>query len=360
MTTKDLYTEWEENTKNVYTSYITYSVGEIINRYKNNRIKINPSFQRHFRWSLEQKSNFIESLLLDYPIPPIFVYMNADKTELEVIDGLQRLATIFEFVKVLKDIESPYPFDNIINTKIMKSLHNSNWNDFKKCGLDFILENRSIQLIVLAAQSDLKVKYEIFRRLNSLSSALSPQEVRNATLFEREPLIYDEVVKVFKNLDFSFLSKNDLTERKDLELFLTFLLLDDYINNKLSNEMLVSINLNNYSEILDDFSFVLINKQLSDGLKNFVKFLDQISPYDFKYYDKNKGKSSGQFVNFYFETIASIYILNKNKKLPSSVIEKIVSVKYIDWQRNLEKTNPPAKTRLLCAIDVAKKYLQFC
>ncbi|WP_410971654.1 DUF262 domain-containing protein, partial [Salmonella sp. SAL4437] len=72
------------------------SVGELSRIYERNEVIINPNYQRLFRWDESQKTRFIESLLLGIPIPPIFVFTD-ESGRWEVIDGLQRLSTIFEF-----------------------------------------------------------------------------------------------------------------------------------------------------------------------------------------------------------------------------------------------------------------------
>ena len=63
---------------------------------------INPDFQRLFRWENGQKSKLIESLLLGIPLPSIFVFEKEDATW-ELIDGLQRISTLLEFMGELKD-----------------------------------------------------------------------------------------------------------------------------------------------------------------------------------------------------------------------------------------------------------------
>lgn len=51
------------------------SIGELINMYKDGGLNIHPEFQRFFRWTVEQKSKLIESILLGIPLPSIFVSM---------------------------------------------------------------------------------------------------------------------------------------------------------------------------------------------------------------------------------------------------------------------------------------------
>ena len=71
------------------------SIGELLAMYKDSELDIHPEFQRFFRWSPEQKSRLIESLLLGIPLPSIFVSQRENGI-FDVIDGLQRLSTIFQ------------------------------------------------------------------------------------------------------------------------------------------------------------------------------------------------------------------------------------------------------------------------
>jgi len=93
--------ELEKARQEIVSDGYDMSVGEIMNLYKDKEIVINPAFQRFFRWEPYQKTRFIESLLLGIPIPPIFVFQNPGG-EWELIDVLQRLSTIFEFVGILR------------------------------------------------------------------------------------------------------------------------------------------------------------------------------------------------------------------------------------------------------------------
>jgi uncharacterized protein with ParB-like and HNH nuclease domain len=62
----------------VRTEPLDLSYGEIINLHANKELVIQPEYQRLFRWSAEQKSRLIESILLELPIPQIFVIENQD------------------------------------------------------------------------------------------------------------------------------------------------------------------------------------------------------------------------------------------------------------------------------------------
>lgn len=85
----------------VRTDAYQMSIGEIVSMYESAEIKIDPDFQRLFRWDIGQKSKLVESLLLGIPLPPIFVFEREDGSW-ELIDGLQRLSTVLEFMGKLR------------------------------------------------------------------------------------------------------------------------------------------------------------------------------------------------------------------------------------------------------------------
>ena len=91
-----------EKRKNFISESYPMSIGEIINLYKDKELILNPEFQRYFRWSQTQKSKFIESIILGIPTPSIFVFQREDGIW-ELVDGLQRISTILEYVNELMD-----------------------------------------------------------------------------------------------------------------------------------------------------------------------------------------------------------------------------------------------------------------
>jgi len=97
-----LETEIATASKDITKDGYDMSLGELINLYRDEELIIDPEFQRFFRWDITRKTRFIESLLLGIPIPPVFVFQNKDGVW-ELIDGLQRLSTIFEFLGILKE-----------------------------------------------------------------------------------------------------------------------------------------------------------------------------------------------------------------------------------------------------------------
>ena len=88
----------DEQISKVRVRELDISFGELISLHEEKELIISPDYQRLFRWSDQQQSRLIESILVGLPIPPIFVVENQDGA-LELVDGLQRISTILRFLK---------------------------------------------------------------------------------------------------------------------------------------------------------------------------------------------------------------------------------------------------------------------
>ena len=147
------------------------SVGEIISLYRDKEIVISPDYQRLFRWDPSRKTRFIESLLLGIPIPPIFVFQNEDGIW-ELIDGLQRLSTILEFVGILRTADKKIAKPSILEgTKFLPSLADKYWKPSSVSAEDGIgkapqlqIKRSRIRVEILKQESDVQAKYELFQR----------------------------------------------------------------------------------------------------------------------------------------------------------------------------------------------------
>lgn len=127
-------------------------------------------FQRRFVWNRPQMDKFIESLLLGYPIPGIFLVQQTDKRYL-VLDGQQRLTTLTKFYDdgfSLKDVSEP-----------LKGLAYSNLDDEQKRTIDSTFVHATIVQTDGTADS-LDTIYQIFERLNSGGTQLTAHEIRVA------------------------------------------------------------------------------------------------------------------------------------------------------------------------------------
>ncbi|MDY7856945.1 DUF262 domain-containing protein, partial [Proteus mirabilis] len=111
----------------VHADSYPMSIGELVNLYIDEELEIHPEFQRVYRWTPEQKSKLIESILLGIPLPSIFVSQRQDGVW-DVVDGLQRLSTIFSFMGELRDENGDkLPALELLSTKYLPSLSGKAW-----------------------------------------------------------------------------------------------------------------------------------------------------------------------------------------------------------------------------------------
>jgi hypothetical protein len=210
------------------------SIGELMSIYRDGELDIHPSFQRFFRWTDVQKSKFIESLLLGIPIPSIFVSQREDGVW-DVVDGVQRLSTIFEFTGILKDRDSrTLPASRLVATEYLPSLDGRVWEDKKNPASAFPdslrrdFKRQKLDLKIIKKQSDESTKFDLFERLNTLGSQLSEQEIRNCLLIMIDPEFnrwLEELSNEPAFQDALVLTDRALDERYDMELALRFIVL---------------------------------------------------------------------------------------------------------------------------------------
>src|SRR5258705_13828271 len=82
----------EVTSKKAHVKSLDISFNELMDMVVNNELDIEPDYQRLFRWSDGQQSRFIESLILEMPVPPIFV-IEEQTGRYQLIDGLQRISS---------------------------------------------------------------------------------------------------------------------------------------------------------------------------------------------------------------------------------------------------------------------------
>ncbi len=187
--------------KKVVTDGYDMSLGELINLYHNDELKIDPVFQRLFRWDDERKTRFIESILLGIPFPPIFVYQDINGVW-ELIDGLQRLSTVFQLTGELKGERAAEIGPLILNgTQFLPSLDGKRWAESAEGVEDGIgqvlqieIKRARIRVEILKSESDVSAKFELFQRLNTGGAALTEQEVRNSIAVSVNRGFYDWLV----------------------------------------------------------------------------------------------------------------------------------------------------------------------
>lgn len=221
----------DKKRREISSDNISMSIGEMLNLYKESELDIHPEFQRVFRWQSEQKSRLIESILLGIPLPPIYVATN-ERGVWEVIDGVQRLSTIFEFMGELNgpeaDSDALTKKDELIlqATKHLPELEKA---QYSKMDMALRLEFKRTRLDVKVLSRDSSGssgKFDLFERLNTYGQPLSPQELRNCILVSLNPKMFRWLKNLATDEAFrscTLLSDTQLLERYDMDLVLRFL-----------------------------------------------------------------------------------------------------------------------------------------
>ena len=252
----------DNQAKSVKTKSLDISFNELLDMYNNQELIIDPDYQRMFRWSEEKQSMFIESLILEMPLPPIFVIENEDGNY-ELIDGLQRISTYlhFRYKDIEESIREDFCSDRIkselvlTGCDIVKELNEYTFDDLPRA-VQLKLKRNFIRMEVLRKETDTNLRYHMFKRLNTGGELLSNQEVRNCTIrllgnefnnFIIECSEYEYFKKAIANviddyaitkkdqelvLRFFALKNNLVNYKKDLDFFLT-----DYMEKVTTKEL---------------------------------------------------------------------------------------------------------------------------
>lgn len=356
MSNKKLQAEIDSKSKEIKTDGYPMSIGELINLYKDDELEIHPEFQRVFRWSNTQKAKFIESILLGIPIPPIFVSQRDDGVW-DVVDGLQRLSTIFEFIGILKDDNN-----NIINpsvlkgTKFLPSLENKMWDNSYDTDNSFTKEQRikfkrqKLDVKIIKDDSYKDAKYELFQRINTAGSQLTDQELRNCLIIMLDNSFYNWLDELRQNEDFQAcipLTEKQYLEQYDMEILIRFFVYKNSdINQIIGNEDMGDFITDSMVNLIEGDNFNL--EEEKEIFNKTFKFLNKLFNEDsFRKYDPDKQKYKGAFSLSLFEVISMSISRNFNKVCnlkKEYVIEKIQSIgdseEFLSLTRGTKKPRP--------------------
>lgn len=197
--------------RRVYADKSDRSIYELFRKFQRGDLILDPEFQRRYVWDNKKASLLIESILLEVPIPVIYLAEEEDG-KFTVIDGQQRLRSFFRFLNnefklrglsVLSELNGKY-FKDLDEEKQRK------------------IEDATLRVIEIRKESHSDVKFEIFERLNVGAVKLNDQELRNCIYRGK----YNDLIKeLAEDRDFLFLLglKEPHKRMYDRELVLHFL-----------------------------------------------------------------------------------------------------------------------------------------
>lgn len=314
-----------------------FVVEHIVQKYLAEEYKI-PPYQREFVWNNEKQSRFIESILLDLPIPYIFFADDNTDGKLEIVDGSQRIRTLvafYENVLILTGLEkldklNGFHFEDLIESRQRRFLR------------------KTLRSIELTEKADFEVKKDIFRRINTDPYDLTDMEIRKG--------IYEgsDFYNLLKNCSSSPLfnllcpissKRKDRGEAEELvlryfaygEKYQTFVhrvdvFLDDYIKEKYNTQIDAVAMEAEFARMLD--------------------FVNEYFPYGFK---KGTTHKSTPRVRFEAISVGVTLALRENPNLiPSNVIEWLESE---EFKRFTTSDGANSKTFVVGRIEFVKNKL---
>jgi len=201
----------------------TMSLDLILKRLDRNNINLNTSFQRKAGlWDLTKQSRLIESILIKFPLPA-FYFDGSDDDNWLVVDGLQRLSSLDNFV-------NKKTF-NLQNLEFLSQFNGKRFNELPP-GLQRRIEEFEITAYIISPATPKALKYIAFKRINTGGLILSAQEIRNA-LNEGTPSEFVKrlaSIKSFKLATAFSISEDRMLDCEFVTRFLAFYLnpIDDY------------------------------------------------------------------------------------------------------------------------------------
>jgi hypothetical protein len=311
----------------VRTEALDFSFGEIVNLHSEGELIIQPEYQRLFRWSNEQRSRLIESILLELPIPQIFV-IERENAVLELIDGLQRVSSVIQFINPsILENEPPLVLQGC---DLVDDLNGKKFEDLP-LKLKLLIKRSSVRTVVIKRQSKIFLRYTMFKRLNTGGVKLDAQEIRNCSarmVGEDGTRFYSFIQNKATHPAFlnctKTLAKVEKDKKGDEELVLRFFAaknaralfkgsVEDWLDTYMEKILLKEIDFDYKKEEQEfDKVFMFLSNSLAEGA--FVKYKGE--------------KATGGLAPAYYEaiTVGTFNVLDEIRNVPvDRVRQKIIN-----------------------------------
>ncbi len=334
---KNLIEVIDERIRELKITSLDISFNELADMYKNDELIISPNYQRTFRWDISKQSRFIESLLLEMPIPPIYA-IEIEDGRYELIDGLQRISSYLNYRGLLKElpeeneiipVNAPEDIDDSENVfddddettnnvergfalkgcDIIPELNGQKFDDLP-ASLKIKAKRSFVRMDVLRKGINPQLKYHMFKRLNTGGEKLSAQELRNCSIRLIDNKFIDFINELAKSSNFlqtlAYVSVSQRKKKFAEELVLRFFAMKNRMTSFSHN---VDSFLTEYMEevsVSDASSHPIFNyEQEKIVFENTFKILNESLGKDaFAVYKNNSPKLSG-FNVYQFEAITT-------------------------------------------------------
>jgi hypothetical protein len=197
----------------------------VVRKYDRGKVILSPNFQRGFVWSKKQMSQFVESVLLNFPLPPLYINQDIEGNYI-VVDGRQRITTLRRFLSdefKLQDLEA------------LTELNGQKFSTLSGV-LQSKIEDKKLNLYLIKPSVPLEVVYDIFYRINTKGTSLNRQEIRNCIFLGKATELLKKLAEkeIFKQATDNGISPKRMKDQEAVLRFLAFKIFDyrtDYKGN---------------------------------------------------------------------------------------------------------------------------------
>lgn len=270
-----------------------FSLRNILDMIEEEEIDLAPNFQRYQVWTHKQKCRLIESVLLRIPLPA-FYFSSDSKGLMQVVDGVQRLTTLFDFVRAepgfcLSDLK-------YLNDQV-------GGESFKTLGREWIIRINRTQITanIIDPQAPYKVKFDIFKRLNTGGTPLVAQEIRHCMSHDRSRSFLRQIAtseEFLKIMPASIVSHKRMA---NIEMVLRTVAYNLHLPEILGNQNLMKKSYRQYESLdmflnavteyidneISDNDLTLLNSSLCMGLNNAYELFGE---YAFRKWPKDDNR----------------------------------------------------------------------
>lgn len=171
-----------DSTKSIIFNYGSKDVQDFISLFNEDRLNLEPGFQRKSVWQLADRKKLVQSICQNYPLPSVFLYRSTDDSGrliYDVLDGKQRLEALFMFQGLGKFRHDKFS----LKTQLQEDdeIEEWTWKDIKNAGFEHLVTGYRIQTVEVSGSLDNII--ELFVRINSTGKRLTGQEKRHARFF---------------------------------------------------------------------------------------------------------------------------------------------------------------------------------
>lgn len=314
----------------------------LVRKHKQEKIKV-PEFQRNQVWKQQQQSRFIESLILNIPIPPFYVSQDLEGNYI-IVDGLQRTGSIIGFL------------NNEFYLTGLEALPQLNNKYFKELEEDLRtrIEDRDLLLYILKSSVPLPVVFDIFNRINSNGTPLTRQEIRNCIFIGNSTRLLKELSEsdTFKEaIDWGIPSKR----MKDREAILRYFAFTLFNYDK------------DYKGDLDDFlgrtmrkinrmSPTQVNELKSKFYRVMSKTFDFFGAANFRLPNENsRGRINiaiMESICFFFDLTSDKYLEEHREQIIQKFTELLKNPEYLESVRYATGSEKHVRARFRRALEI--------